>query len=173
MDDVNLAENEATLERGRMLGATANGHGGHLSLEGMHNSVAVPHHTASFWAQYRAFVGPALLVSVGYMDPGNWVTDLQGGAQYKYDLLWVVALSSVRVNDPCIGSFPATVPCCEVKLLATKSKVCLMVAASASGLAIARPRTTAAAVPTMRMESLLIRLLQTAAASVEEPAWYV
>jgi manganese transport protein len=40
-------------------------------------------------------VGPALLVSVGYMDPGNWGTDLQGGAQFKYGLLWVVALASL------------------------------------------------------------------------------
>jgi manganese transport protein len=57
--------------------------------------VEIPHHTAGFWRQYRAFVGPALLVSVGYMDPGNWGTDLQGGAQFKYGLLWVVALSSM------------------------------------------------------------------------------
>jgi hypothetical protein len=42
-----------------------------------------------------AFAGPALLVSVGYMDPGNWATDLEGGASYKYGLLWVVALSSL------------------------------------------------------------------------------
>src|SRR5438552_12608545 len=67
----------------------------HKSLEGMHGSVAVPKSTAGFWRQYRAFAGPALLVSVGYMDPGNWATDLQGGARYKYDLLWVVALSSL------------------------------------------------------------------------------
>src|SRR5438105_2413686 len=66
-----------------------------LSLEGMNGSVAVPPPTASFWRQYRAFAGPALLVSVGYMDPGNWATDLQGGASYKYGLLWVVALSSM------------------------------------------------------------------------------
>ena len=62
-----------------------------MSLEGMHGTVAVPHHQAGFWKQWRAYVGPALLVSVGYMDPGNWGTDLQGGAQFKYDLLWVVA----------------------------------------------------------------------------------
>src|SRR5438445_8332819 len=68
---------------------------GHKSLEGMHGSIDVPKHTAGFWRQYRAFAGPALLVSVGYMDPGNWATDLQGGARYKYDLLWVVALSSL------------------------------------------------------------------------------
>lgn len=67
----------------------------HLSLEGLHNSVEVPHHQAGFWEQWRAFVGPAILVSVGYMDPGNWGTDLQGGAQFKYGLLWVVALASI------------------------------------------------------------------------------
>ncbi|HKS68078.1 MAG TPA: Nramp family divalent metal transporter [Candidatus Acidoferrales bacterium] len=66
-----------------------------LSLEGLHNSVEVPHHAAAFWEQWRAFVGPAILVSVGYMDPGNWGTDLQGGAQFKYGLLWVVGLASV------------------------------------------------------------------------------
>ena len=67
----------------------------HLSLEGIHSSVAVPHHEAGFWDQWRAFVGPAILVSVGYMDPGNWGTDLQGGAQFKYGLLWVVGLASL------------------------------------------------------------------------------
>jgi manganese transport protein len=61
----------------------------------MHSSVEVPHHQAGFWEQWRAFVGPAILVSVGYMDPGNWGTDLQGGAQYKYGLLWVVGLASL------------------------------------------------------------------------------
>jgi manganese transport protein len=60
----------------------------------MHNSVAVPRHDERFWKQWRAFVGPALLISVGYMDPGNWGTDLAGGASYKYDLLWVVAVAS-------------------------------------------------------------------------------
>ena len=68
---------------------------GHMSLEGMHGSVEVPHPQASFWQQWRAYVGPALLVSVGYMDPGNWGTDLAGGAQFKYGLLWVVAMASV------------------------------------------------------------------------------
>ena len=58
----------------------------HLSLSNVHGSVEVPHHEASFWEQWRAFVGPAILVSVGYMDPGNWGTDLQGGAQFKYGL---------------------------------------------------------------------------------------
>ena len=68
---------------------------GNRSLEGMHGTVAVPHHQAGFWQQWRAFIGPAILVSVGYMDPGNWGTDLAGGAQYKYGLLWVVALASL------------------------------------------------------------------------------
>ena len=68
---------------------------GHVSLEDVHSSIAVPHHQAGFWEQWRAFVGPAILVSVGYMDPGNWGTDLQGGARFKYALLWVVGLASL------------------------------------------------------------------------------
>jgi manganese transport protein len=66
-----------------------------MSLEGMHGSVEVPNHMASFWKQWRAFVGPALLVSVGYMDPGNWSTDLSAGAEYKFKLLWVVGVASL------------------------------------------------------------------------------
>jgi manganese transport protein len=66
-----------------------------LSLEEMHGSVAVPSHDEGWWKQWRAFVGPAILVSVGYMDPGNWGTDLQAGAQFKYGLLWVVGLASL------------------------------------------------------------------------------
>src|ERR1700757_294177 len=67
----------------------------HVSLEGVHSTIGVPHPEAGFWPQWKAFVGPAILISVGYMDPGNWGTDLQGGAQFKYGLLWVVALSSL------------------------------------------------------------------------------
>src|SRR5437016_3588002 len=74
---------------------SGNGSVGHLSLEGLHSTVAVPHHQAGFWAQWRAYAGPAVLISVGYMDPGNWGTDLAGGAQFKYGLLWVVALASL------------------------------------------------------------------------------
>jgi len=66
-----------------------------VSLEGVHSSVAVPHHEAGFWEKWRAFVGPAILVSVGYMDPGNWGTDLQAGAQFKYQLMWVIGLASL------------------------------------------------------------------------------
>jgi manganese transport protein len=69
--------------------------GAQPSLEGLHATVPVPPASAGFWRQWRAFVGPAFLVGVGYMDPGNWGTDLQAGASFKYGLLWVVALSSV------------------------------------------------------------------------------
>jgi manganese transport protein len=77
------------------LGQKAAVQAGNRSLEGMHSSVPVPHHQAGFWRQWRAFIGPAILVSVGYMDPGNWGTDLAGGAQFKYGLLWVVGLASL------------------------------------------------------------------------------
>ncbi len=66
-----------------------------VSLEGLHRTVEVPHHEAGFFQQWRAFIGPAILVSVGYMDPGNWGTDLAGGARFKYGLLWVIALASI------------------------------------------------------------------------------
>jgi len=64
------------------------------SLEGLNSTVEVPPESAGFWRQMRAFAGPAFLVSVGYMDPGNWATDLDAGATYKYDLLWIVAAAS-------------------------------------------------------------------------------
>ncbi|MEX0776243.1 MAG: Nramp family divalent metal transporter [Phycisphaeraceae bacterium] len=86
---------ERSLGSGTSGGEGGGGPGGHPSLEGMHSTIAVPHHSAGFWQKWRAFVGPALLVSVGYMDPGNWGTDLQGGAQFKHALLWVVGLASV------------------------------------------------------------------------------
>ncbi len=66
-----------------------------FSLEGMHSTVPVPSHHEGWWKHWRAFVGPAVLVSVGYMDPGNWGTDLVAGAQFKYGLLWVVGLASL------------------------------------------------------------------------------
>jgi manganese transport protein len=65
-----------------------------VSLEGIHSTVAVPDSPTEFWRNWRAYVGPALLVSVGYMDPGNWGTDLAAGAKHKFDLLWVVAAAS-------------------------------------------------------------------------------
>src|SRR3974377_456833 len=79
---------------------------GQVSLEGMHGTVLVPRYTAGFWRQWRAFVGPAILISVGYMDPGNWGTDLAGGAQFKYGLLWVVGLASFMAVIPQVISHP-------------------------------------------------------------------
>ena len=76
-------------------GAPTAGRASQLSLENVHGTVAVPLPQAGFWRHWRAFVGPAILVSVGYMDPGNWGTDLAGGAQFKYGLLWVVAAASL------------------------------------------------------------------------------
>jgi manganese transport protein len=49
----------------------------------------------SWWKRMFAFAGPAYLVSVGYMDPGNWATDLEGGARFGYSLLWVLVLSNL------------------------------------------------------------------------------
>src|SRR3979411_704353 len=67
----------------------------HVSLDSVHSTVAVPHHQAGFWEHWRAFVGPAILVSVGYMDPGNWGTDLQADLRFKSAVLWVVGLASL------------------------------------------------------------------------------
>src|ERR1700682_3629431 len=49
----------------------------------------------SLWKRMFAFAGPAYLVSVGYMDPGNWATDLEGGARFGYQLLWVLIVSNL------------------------------------------------------------------------------
>lgn len=57
-------------------------------------SVAVPS-TGSAWRKFLAFVGPGLLVSVGYMDPGNWATDIAGGSQFGYALLSVIFISNL------------------------------------------------------------------------------
>ena len=54
----------------------------------------MPHH-GGFWRKLLAFTGPGYLVAVGYMDPGNWATDIAGGSKYNYTLLSVVALSSL------------------------------------------------------------------------------
>jgi manganese transport protein len=62
------------------------------SLADVHASVATSQ--PSFWRRLFAFAGPAYLVSVGYMDPGNWATDLEGGARFGYRLLWVLVMSN-------------------------------------------------------------------------------
>ncbi len=63
------------------------------SLPEVHESVPTSH--TQFWKRMFAFAGPAYLVSVGYMDPGNWATDLEGGAKFGYRLLWVLVLSNL------------------------------------------------------------------------------
>lgn len=63
------------------------------SLPEVHGSVATGQ--ASLWRRMFAFAGPAYLVSVGYMDPGNWATDLEGGARFGYQLLWVLVMSNM------------------------------------------------------------------------------
>jgi manganese transport protein len=60
----------------------------------VNSSVTVPH-AAGFWRKVFAFLGPGLLVSVGYMDPGNWATGLAGGAQFGYVLLSVILISNI------------------------------------------------------------------------------
>ncbi|HEY5992886.1 MAG TPA: Nramp family divalent metal transporter [Candidatus Udaeobacter sp.] len=67
---------------------------GSVSLAEVHRSIVVPV-TASFWRKLVAFSGPGFLVAVGYMDPGNWATDLAGGARFGYALLFVVMLSNL------------------------------------------------------------------------------
>ena len=64
------------------------------SLAEVHGSIAVPE-GAGFWRKLFAFAGPGYLVAVGYMDPGNWATDLAGGARYGYTLLSVIMLSNL------------------------------------------------------------------------------
>src|SRR5438874_7471520 len=65
-----------------------------VSLPEVHRSVVLPV-TASFWRKLMAFSGPGFLVAVGYMDPGNWATDLAGGAQFGYSLLAVIMISNL------------------------------------------------------------------------------
>ncbi|MEN2367100.1 Nramp family divalent metal transporter [Levilactobacillus brevis] len=67
---------------------------GQKSLDEVNGTVEVPQN-AGFWRTLMAYTGPGALIAVGYMDPGNWITSIAGGAQYKYTLLTVVLLSSL------------------------------------------------------------------------------
>src|ERR1043166_6873002 len=67
---------------------------GQVSLAEVHRRIVVPT-TASFWRKLFAFSGPGFLVAVGYMDPGNWATDLAGGAKFGYALLSIVMISNL------------------------------------------------------------------------------
>jgi manganese transport protein len=64
------------------------------SLPEVYGSIKVPT-TGSFWRKLFAFTGPGLMVAVGYMDPGNWATDIAGGAQFGYALLSVILISNL------------------------------------------------------------------------------
>jgi len=64
----------------------------HPSLAEVHSTVGTTY--INIWRRMFAFAGPAYLVSVGYMDPGNWATDLEGGARFGYGLLWVLVMSN-------------------------------------------------------------------------------
>ena len=64
------------------------------SLSEVHESVSIPE-KKGFWRTLLAFIGPAYLVSVGYMDPGNWATDIAGGSQFGYQLIWVLLMSNL------------------------------------------------------------------------------
>src|SRR5436305_16859 len=64
------------------------------SLQEVHNTVPVPK-GFGFWRKLLAFSGPGYLVAVGYMDPGNWATDLAGGSKFGYSLLSVILISNL------------------------------------------------------------------------------
>ncbi|MBD1210908.1 MAG: Nramp family divalent metal transporter [Ignavibacteria bacterium] len=64
------------------------------SLSDIHSTVQIPA-KMSRWKRMFAFFGPAYLVSVGYMDPGNWATDIEGGARFGYTLVWVLLMSNL------------------------------------------------------------------------------
>src|SRR6266516_3170326 len=83
---------------------------GQVSLAEVHRSIVVPV-TASFWRKLLAFSGPGFLVAVGYMDPGNWATDLAGGAKFGYSLLAVIMVSNfmaILLQHLCIKLGVAT-----------------------------------------------------------------
>jgi len=66
-----------------------------VSLSEVHGSVDTNARSKPAWRRMLSFFGPAYLVSVGYMDPGNWATDLAGGSQFGYKLIWVLLMSNL------------------------------------------------------------------------------
>src|SRR5689334_15260147 len=64
------------------------------TLPEVHRSLEVPR-AGRFWQKMWAFAGPGFLVAVGYMDPGNWATDLAGGSRFNYSLLFVIMVSNL------------------------------------------------------------------------------
>jgi len=67
----------------------------YASLSEVHQSIDTTNPKRKGWRKVLAFLGPAYLVSVGYMDPGNWATDLAGGSQFGYKLIWVLLMSNL------------------------------------------------------------------------------
>ena len=70
-----------------------NNHDQKQSLANVHSSISTENKTG--WRRLLAFIGPAYLISVGYMDPGNWATDLAGGSAFGYKLIWVLFVSNM------------------------------------------------------------------------------
>ena len=64
------------------------------SISEVHESVLIPT-KGPWWRHWLAISGPALMVAVGYMDPGNWATDIAGGSRYNYTLIWVLLMSNM------------------------------------------------------------------------------
>jgi manganese transport protein len=67
----------------------------HNSLSEVHQSIDTTSMSKPVWKRIFSFFGPAYLVSVGYMDPGNWATDLAGGSKFGYSLIWVLLMSNL------------------------------------------------------------------------------
>src|SRR5205814_8627063 len=65
------------------------------SLDDVHGTVDIPPGDGRWFRRLFAFAGPAYMVSVGYMDPGNWATDLAGGSKFGYQLVWVLLMSNL------------------------------------------------------------------------------
>lgn len=77
-----------------LLNSNSNNHEQQRSLDEINNTINFNHNDSAS-QKFLAFLGPGLLVAVGYMDPGNWITSMQGGAQYGYTLLFIILISSL------------------------------------------------------------------------------
>lgn len=93
-DDINYSSDTVeVIERKIPKAGWKNGNGA-KSLPEVFSTVHVPRN-ANFWKKLFAFAGPGLMVAVGYMDPGNWATDIAGGAKFGYTLLAVILISNL------------------------------------------------------------------------------
>ncbi|ORN05757.1 Nramp family divalent metal transporter [Lentilactobacillus parabuchneri] len=85
---------EITKEPKKKFFSSTEEEGNSKSLDEVNGSIIVPE-DAGFWRTLMTYTGPGILIAVGYMDPGNWITSIAGGAQFKYSLLSVVLISSL------------------------------------------------------------------------------